>query len=143
MNTVAYVGRGCKFSLQTGTSPTVYTEVGQISKWDMSGIKANLADVTNLDSPSAFVERIPTTLDPGEITITGILNPANVSIADLLTLCQSQTLSYWQMALSDNVTYIRFWAYVTEYAPASSVEPTKALVFSAKLTITGLVTVGS
>ena len=140
---VAYVGRGCKFSVQTSVSPSTYTEIGQISKWDMSGVKSSLAEITNLDSPSAFIERIPTVIDPGEITITGILNPANTSISNLLTLCQAQTLSVFDMLLSDGVTNIRFSGYVTEYAPVSSVEPTKALTFSAKITITGPVTIGS
>ena len=141
--TVAYAGRGSKFSLQTAVSPSTYTEVAQIQKWDHSGVKATLADITNLDSPSAYIERLPTVLDPGEITLAGILNPSNTTISQLLTLCQAQTLSNWQMLLSDGVTNIRFSGYVTEYAPASSVEPTKALVFSAKITITGPLTIGS
>lgn len=142
-NTVAYQGRGCKLNLQTSVSPVVYTEVGQLSSVKMGGLKSGTIDITNLDSPSGFKEITPGIIDPGEISFDGILNPANSSIANLLALLQAQTLSYWDLALSDGVTHVRFYGYVTEYAPVSDVAVGKALTFSGKITLTGQVTIGS
>ncbi len=141
--TVAFVGRGSKLNIQTGVSPTVWTEIAQLQKVAFGGIKVATDDVTNLDSPSAFKEIIPTIIDPGEITYSGILNAVQVAQGYLLTYCQAMTLINWQIVLSDGVTTISGAGYVTEHAPASNIEPTKALAFSGKITITGPITIVS
>ena len=138
MSTVAYVGRGS--SLNLVGSPNI--KIAQLQKFSFSGIKSQLDDITNLDSPSAFKEVMPVMLDPGEISMDGILDPANTSQSDLNTYLQSQTKENWEIDLSDGVTKITFSGYVTEYVPVV-VDYAKALTFSAKITITGPVTIGS
>jgi hypothetical protein len=140
--TVAYSGRGSKLNLQTASSPATYTEVGQLKKFSFGGIKVTLDDITNLDSPSAFKEVLPTILDPGDVTFDGVLNNLNVSQQDMLNICQAMTLSNFQITLSDGVTTISFAGYVTEWVPVT-VEVNKANAFSGKISITGPVTVVS
>lgn len=144
MSSVAYAGRGCKLNLQTGVSPTVWTAIAQIAKVTFSGIKITLDDITNLDSPSAFKEWLATgPVDPGDVTFTGVLNPASVTQGDMLSLIQAMTLSNFQITLSDNVTKIAFSGYFAEYAPVANIEPSKAITFSGKIQITGPITMGS
>lgn len=142
MSTVAYVGRGSTLSVETSISPVTYTEVGQLQKFAMSGIKVTTDDVTNLDSPSAFKEIIGCLIDPGDVSFNGILDPANTSQVDMLSYCQAMTLQNFQIKLSDKVTKVTFSGLVTEWVPAV-VETTKAISFSGKITITGPVSVGS
>ena len=132
MSTVAYSGRGSKLNIQTGVSPTAYTAIAQLRKFAMSGLKVTTDDITNIDSPSAFKEIMPTVIDPGDVSFDGILNSVAASQGDLLSLCQNQTLTNFQIVLSDGVTTIAFSGYVTDYVPVV-VEATKANTFSGKL----------
>jgi hypothetical protein len=141
---VAYAGRGCKLNLQTATSPVTWTAIAQIQKIAFSGIKINLDDITNLDSPSAFKEWLATgPVDPGDVTFSGVLNPASITQGDMLSLIQAMTLSNFQITLSDAVTKLAFSGYFSEYSPVANIEPSKAITFSAKIQITGTITMGS
>jgi hypothetical protein len=140
--TVAFSGKGGSLSLST--DGTVFTRVGQIQKVSSSGQKANLADVTNLDSPSAFIERLPTTIDPGTLSFTVIANPSDAGQLMLLAAFQAQTkvtckLQYPPVGSQVTGLLKTFSAYVTT-APIPSLAVTEASTFDAELTITGVVT---
>jgi hypothetical protein len=140
MSTVAYIGRGCH--LQAFIS-SAYVSIAQLQKFSMSGIKVVFDDVTNIDSASSYKEVMPVLLDPGEITLEGILNPEDATQTDLLTQLVGLTSTQFKIILSNaNATTVTFTGFVAEYAPVN-VETTKAITFSAKLQISGPVTIGS
>lgn len=140
--TTAFTGKGGSLSLSI--DGTTFTRIGQIQKVSSSAQKANLADVTNLDSPSAFIERIPTTLDSGTLSFTVIANPTDAGQLMLLAGFNAQTrftvkLQYPPVGTQTTGLLKTFLAFVTS-APQPSLAVTEASTFDAELTITGPVT---
>lgn len=138
---LGFTGKGGSLSLSS--DGTTYTKVGQIQKVSSSGQKANLADITNMDSPSAFIERIPTTLDSGTLSFTVVSNPTDPGQLLLLAGFQAQTkftvqLQYPPIGTQTTGLLKTFSAYVTS-APMPSMAVTEAATFDAELTITGAV----
>lgn len=136
---VGFTGKGG--SLNLSTDGAVFTKVSQIQKASQGSQKANFADITNIDSPSAFIERIPTTLDSGTISFTVVANPADAGQALLLAAFQAQTkltvkLQYPPVGAQVTGLLKTFSAYVSS-APAPSIAITEASTFDAELTITG------
>jgi hypothetical protein len=139
---VGFTGKGG--SLSISTDGTAFTKIAQVQKVTSGGMKSNLADITNLDSPSAFIERIPTTLDSGTLTCTIVANPADAGQAMLLAAFQAQTkltckLQYPPVGAQTTGLLKTFSAYVTS-APMPSMAVTEASTFDAELTITANVT---
>jgi predicted secreted protein len=116
----------------------VTTTIGEVLKIDQSGKKADLADVTNMDSPSAFKEFLPTLLDSGEVKFEVNFLPANTSQADCLADFNGQVLSAWKIVLPATAGHWDFSAYVTGYDVAMDI--TKQVTGSITLKITGPVT---
>lgn len=138
---VGFTGKGGSLSISTGGATPTFTAIGQIQKVSSSGQKANLADITNLSSPSAFVERIPTTLDSGTLSFTVIANTADPGQLMLLAAFQAQTLlscelQYPPVGTQTTGLLKTFSAYVTS-APMPSMAVTEAATFDCELTITG------
>ena len=119
-----------------GTS-TVWTTVAELKQVQRSGQKSDMADVTNLDSPSAYREKLPTLLDAGEVTMGGnYLGNQDASQGELQTLFDGQTLRDWKVVLPNSFGTWTFKAYVTE-ATNFDLQFDKEATFTAKLTITG------
>lgn len=134
---IGYAGRGTLVQISTNGGSS-YTHILQVRKGDYSGMKATLADITNFDSPSAVIERIPTVIDPGEYKGDGVLNPGDSSVALLNTLLINQTLVLFQLTYIDG-TVDSFSGYVTEWTP-STADVKKELGYAFTFTITGPVT---
>lgn len=132
-----YAGRGTLVEI-TQDGGSTYTHILQVRKGDYSGMKAELDDITNFDSPSAVIERIPTVVDPGEYSGDGVLNPQDASVQLLNTLLVAQTLVGFRLTFVDG-TIDTFNGYVTEFQPAT-VDTKKALGYAFKFTITGPIT---
>jgi hypothetical protein len=62
----AFPGLGLVFEIGTNASPISYTAVGEITKITPVALKAETADVTNVQSPQGVKEFIATLVDPGE-----------------------------------------------------------------------------
>ena len=134
-----YQGRGSYLEFETlDSSPATFLRVAQLQKFAFGGMKVATDKITNLDSPDAFEEIIATTIDPGDVSFDGILNPEASAMTAVTTLLQDRTLTGWQIVLTDGSSYT-FLGYLTELVPAS-VDYSKAITFSGKATITGAVT---
>lgn len=139
---VGFTGKGAALSISS--DGTTFTVVKQIQKISSSGQKANFADITNIDSPSAFIERIPTTLDSGTLGFTVVSNPADPGQLMLLAAFQAQTklsckLQYPAVGTQTVGLLKEFSAYVSS-APMPSAAVGDASTFDSELTITGPVT---
>jgi hypothetical protein len=139
MTTNAYRGRGCTLGVSSTSSG--FTTIAQLRTFKFAGLKSTLEDVTNLSSPTAFKEWLPTIVDPSDLSFDGVLDPQNATIHSLPGLLQNQTEQYFQITLTDPAsTALTFQGYVTEYNPVS-VDYSKALMFSGKIQITGPITI--
>jgi hypothetical protein len=141
-DSIGFTGKGG--SLSISTNGTTFTKIAQVQKVTNSGQKSNLADITNLDSASAFIERIPTTLDSGTLSFTVVVNTADAGQLMLLAAFQAQSkltckLQYPPVGSQTTGLLKTFSAYVTS-APAPTLAVTDASTFDAELTITGPVT---
>jgi len=138
MTTVSYQGRGSK--LQTSADGVTYTSVAQLRNIKFGGLKSTVDKVTNLDSPNAFEEILPTIIDPGDCSYDGVLDPANPTVQSLLTLLQNQTLTFFKVTFPGLANTITWKGYVVDHVPAE-VGYAKAITFSGKIMITGPVTI--
>jgi predicted secreted protein len=126
--------------LQRGSgSPTTYTTIAEVLKIQRSGSKADLADVTNMDSPSSFREFLPTLLDSGEVSFECNFIPSSSSQATVLSDFTNQTLSPWKIELPGGTEgNWTFNAYVT--SDDIDIPIDKQVTKSVKLKISGPVT---
>jgi len=136
---IAFTGKGARLSVSI--DGTTFTLVKQLQKISSSGQKANFAEITNLDSPNAFIERIPTTLDSGTLSATVVANPNDAGQLMLLAAFQAQTkltckLQYPPVGAQTTGLLKTFSAYVSS-APMPSASVTDASTFDVELTITG------
>lgn len=140
VESTGFSGKGGSLSLSTDGG-TTYTPVKQVQKISSAGQKSNFADITNLDSPDAFIERIPTTLDSGTLSLTVVSLPTDAGQLMLLAAFQAQTklkveLQYPKIGAQTTGLLKTFSAYVSS-APMPTLGITDASTFDAELTITG------
>lgn len=126
----AIAPRGTLFQRATVT-------IAEVIKISRSGSKADLADVTNMDS-GVFREFLPTLLDSGEVAIEMNLLPGNAVQATLLADFNGQVLSAYVIELPNTAGHWAFNAYVT--SDDFDLDPTKQATKSVKFKITGAVT---
>ncbi|HEX4381240.1 MAG TPA: phage tail tube protein [Candidatus Acidoferrum sp.] len=134
----AAAGAGAKLKYGDGGSPEVFTAVVELKKVGRSGTKADLEDVTNLDSPGAYREYLPTLLDGGEIAFEGNYIAADATQTQLQTKFDGRTKSNWQLALPNSIGHWSFAAYVTAFD--YDIEFDKAMKISGKIKVTGQAT---
>lgn len=120
---------------------TTYLTIAEMTKVQGTGSKADVIDVTNMDSPSAYREKIVTLLDAGEISFDGNFVADDATQAAVQSDFDTRTQNKWKIVLpidpatttprghwdfSANVTSIDF-----------DIQHDKAVVISGKLTISG------
>jgi predicted secreted protein len=112
------------------------TPIAECVNIDRSGAKADLLDVTNMDSTGGYREKIPGLLDPGEITVTANhLGNASATQATLQADFDGQVLNDWTIDLPNGKGTYSFNAYVTDLS--FKLPHDKQAEFGFKLTITG------
>jgi predicted secreted protein len=141
----AFAGQGTILSVGDGASAETFTPVAEVKTIKRSGSKADQADVTNMDSVSAYREYIPTLLDAGEIQFEGNYIPHDETQQNLQTLFDRRTLSNWEITLPESSIEVAgntkpgvwsFHAFVNG-SPEISLDVAKETTFSAKLKVTG------
>jgi predicted secreted protein len=96
-------------------------------------------DVTNMDSPSFFMEILPTIKKPGVVVVEFNYIAQNATQKGVLTDYQNRTLQVWTITFSDAApTIASFSAYVTKWHPIAKVKD--QLKLQVELTISGAVT---
>jgi hypothetical protein len=73
--------------------------IAEVKKIQKTGSKQDLADVTNMDSPSFFREFLPTLNDSGELSFDCNLIPGNASQQALLTDFNTQAKTAYTVQL--------------------------------------------
>lgn len=136
MTTTANPGYGSHLA-NGGLAGTSYTNLGQLKKFDFSGLKGDFDEITNLDSPTIFKEWMKTLVDGQELTFEGVMNTADPTMQALLTniaTAGAAALNFWKITLTSGSTLI-FQAYTAQFKFGA--EYNKAITFSGALKIVG------
>jgi predicted secreted protein len=131
----AFAGRSSSLERGDGASPEVFTKILQMKKISPTGSKADLVDVTNMDS-GVYHEFLPTLLDSGEIAFEGQFVADDTSQANLLADFHGQVLHNWKIVLpgSPPLGHWDFEAYVV--SADFDIEVAKEVTMTGKLKIT-------
>lgn len=132
----AFAPRGTAF--QHSPDGTTYTTVAELLKIEGSGSKADLADVTNMDSSSSFKEYLATLVDAGEFSIDANFIPGNATQKVLDTDFAAQTNGYYKVVLPGSLGNMTFRGFVsnTDYMLPIDKQGTRAF----KIKVTGPIT---
>jgi hypothetical protein len=125
-------------ALQHSPDGVTYTTIGKVLKIQNTGSKADLADVTNMDSPTAYREFLATLLDGGDVAFDCNFEPGDATQQVLNTDFQNQTSGYYKIVLPNSLGNATFRAFVAsqDFDLPIDKQGTKAL----KLKITGPLT---
>lgn len=139
----AFSGEGSILSIGNGGSPEVFTEVMELKNINFTGAKADLADVTNMNS-GAFREFVPTLLDSGEANLTGNYIPSDPGQVLMQGIWLNRQKAWFQIveplasvpAGKTNPGVATFYGFVSDPG-YPDLDATKEATFSAKIKITG------
>jgi predicted secreted protein len=139
----AFAGRSTVLQYSTNPPSVPYVELQEIKTIGFTGTKADMQDVTNMNS-SNVKEWLPTLIDSGDLSLTGNLIPNDQSEVDLINFFNNQTLVFWEVVLpagGNNPAFptsegmFSFTAYVQSVDRTIPVE--KEATITVKLKITG------
>ncbi len=136
----AFAGRSTVLQYSTNPPSVAYTQLQEVKTIGFSGTKADLADVTNMNS-SNYKEWLPTLIDSGDLAIAGNLIPNAQSEQDVINFFNNQTLTFWEIVLPPGPGFptsegsFAFAAFVVGVDRNLPVE--KEATISIKLKITG------
>jgi hypothetical protein len=134
---IAYPGYGSKLSCSLDGS--TYTEVAQLRKVTPQGSKQTMVDQTNILTAGNVTQPLAARYDTGEISIEGVLSPADSSQLELGTMHANLTLAWWKLLLSDGVTTWTWRGFLSEFVPFT-IEVAKAMGFTGKIRVQGALT---
>lgn len=112
-NPVGYQGRGTIIAFNVG-GIGVYTALPQLQKFDKTAAKVDFDDATCLDSPGTNKFPIPIVVDNGKWSGTGVFDPQNVNITNLLGFMQAMTQLGFKVTLVDGSTFVGL-CYVEQF----------------------------
>jgi hypothetical protein len=124
--------------LQYSLDNTTFTKVAQLKSIKPAGSKQTIVDQTNILTALPFTALLAARVDSGEIDIEGVLDPANGTQLGLGQLHANLTLAWWKILLSDGTQW-SFQGLVSGFKPFE-VDVAKAIIFAAKLRISGALT---
>jgi predicted secreted protein len=136
----AFAPRGTQLQRGTGALPGgSYVTIAEVIKIQRTGSKADLADVTNMDSPSGAREKLATLFDCGEISLECNFLPASANQHSMEADFEGQVESPWQIVLPNSLgTWGPFMAFVSSNDFDLPID--KQGTRTVKLTITGVPT---
>jgi predicted secreted protein len=108
----AFAGRSSQLQRGNGATPEVFTTISEIKSITRGGSKADLADVTNMDSGN-YREFLPTLLDAGEFSFEGNYVPSDVTTQNLQADFDNQVKRNWQIVLPNSLGTWSFAGYVS------------------------------
>ena len=144
-NSQAVAGRASILQYSTNPPSVAYTTLAEIKTISFSGLKYDLADVTNMQSGN-FREWLPTLADSGNLSFSGNLIANDPSQGALISFFNSATLVTWEVVLppapaqgfNTSLGTFTFKAYVSSID--RSIPFDKEASITGKLKITGEIT---
>src|SRR5882724_4187743 len=84
-------------------TPETFSPLAEIQHIQRTGSKADLVDVTNMQSTGGYREHLPTLRDAGDVSFSGNYIPGDTSQTELQTLFDDATLRNWQIVLPNDL----------------------------------------
>jgi hypothetical protein len=137
------LGKGAVLSSSTDGG-TTWTPIKQLKTITFSGSKQDFDDITNLDSPGAVREVVPTLIDPGTADFQGVFNGTDPGQLALSAAFTAQTPLEFKLQFAPGATqtvgFLRTWNGYMASKPQVDAQMDKASTFSGSVKITGPVT---
>jgi len=136
----AFAGVGSQLQ-RSADSGVTFATIAEMTKIQGSGSKADVIDVTNMDSPTAYREKIVTLLDAGEISFDGNLVADDATQQSVQADFDARATNTWRIVLpvdpNTGVTrgHWQFLAFVSSVD--FDIQHDKQATVSGKITITG------
>jgi Lambda phage tail tube protein, TTP len=130
---LAFAPRGTQ--LLRSPDGSAYTKYAEVVKIDNTGMKADLADVTNMDSASSFKEYLPTLIDAGDVKFDANFINTDAIQNDLMGDFSNQTLLYWRIQFPNTRGKMEWQGYITQVD--TSIELPKAVTRAVTIKVTG------
>jgi hypothetical protein len=139
-NPVVYAGRGTiiAFTPVPVSGGSIYTAMPQLEKFERTGSKADFDDATCLDSPGVNKFPVPVVVDNGKYSASGIFDPGNIGITNLMGVLQAMAQQGYKITLLDGSTFTGL-CYVSQFE-APKVDRYKVNRFSFEIMIFGVET---
>src|SRR6185503_20498809 len=133
--TNATTSQGSKLEVSVSSS---FHEIIQIVGWTGPSIVTDMADITNLGSPTAFKEWLPILKDGGNVSFDMFYIPADTYHAYLRTANINGTLEAFKMTfVTSPAATISFSTYVTKFE--NKVQKGSPLMIGVELKVTGTI----
>lgn len=139
----AFQPKGTQLQVGDGGGSEVFTTVAEVKNIQRTGSKADLVDVTNMDSTGAYREFLPTLLDAGEISFTGNMVPGDSTQQNLQSLFDNRTKRNWKIVLPTSLGHWAISCYVTGLDFDLSVDKEGSITVKLKITGAPVFTAGS
>lgn len=134
--TKAKTGFGTKIFRGDGATPSeTFVAIAEIG--DVSGpeLRLQTEDATHMESPDAYVEKIPTIREAGDVTFDMHLIESETTHSPLFDDLNAGTLRNFRLVFPSAATRISFKAFVTSIGPTFPVKG--KMVRSVTLSVTG------
>lgn len=135
MGTAAF---GTLLKIGDGGSPENFTTIAEVTNITGPGGKTKMVDMTNHSSPSAFMEVVPATVDPGTYKLTVNFVPTAVTqnyATGILRDWINRNKRNFQLVWPNTAgTYVQFAAYVTDFDQKAGVDGKLEADFSLEVT---------
>lgn len=136
--TSARYGFGSLLKRGDGGSPEVFTTVAEVVNIGEITTKLNVADATHMESDDAHMEKIPTLLESGDISVELNFLPGDTTQTALRNDMLNRAKRNFQITISGSAKTLTFAGYVTSHGPA--IPHDGKMTLSVTLTPTGKVT---
>lgn len=119
-----------------GGGPEVFTTIAEIFNIGGPALAGEIIDVTHMESPGRFREKIVGILDGGEVSLELSWIPDNTVHAGIITDFKNRTKRNFELTWPDTAsTKWSFAAFITSFEPSGPVDD--KLTASITLTISG------
>lgn len=134
----AFAPRGTQLEHGDTATPTNFTTIAEVLKISITGSKADLPDVTNMDSPTAYREFLATLLDAGDIDLECNFVPGNATQHTLESDFDAQVNAPYRIVLPQSLGQATFNGFVSSRDFALPID--KQGTRTVKIKITGAMT---
>ncbi|RJP21675.1 MAG: hypothetical protein C4529_07040 [Deltaproteobacteria bacterium] len=116
--TSARSGFGALLKRGDGGAPEVFTTVAEVVNIGETKTRLATVDATHMESPDQHMEKIPTLLESGDVTLELNYLPGDTTQNNVRNDCLNRSLRNFQITIPGSAKIVSFSAYVTECGPA-------------------------